>query len=225
MPAYNEEPNICDAVSSFAALDTVDEVIVVDNNSTDQTAQIARQNGATVVPEPRQGYGYACRRGLDEATDRAELAVLVEPDGTFMTRDVQKLLVYADDCDLVLGTRTSSEFIWDEAKMGPFLRWGNWGLAKLIEVLFNTTNLTDVGCTYRLIDADSYEMIRNSLMVGGSHFSPEMIVRASQNNLEMIQIPVNYQPRQGESKITDNRWAAFKLGLIMTWFILRERLS
>src|SRR5438094_3371642 len=84
-PAYNEEAGIAAAVADFGALDAVDEVLVVDNNSRDGTAERALAAGARVVCEPRQGYGNALRRGLADA--RGEDIVLAEPDGTFMAKD------------------------------------------------------------------------------------------------------------------------------------------
>src|SRR5689334_914089 len=115
-PAFNEAPGIAQAVADFAAVPAIDEVLVVDNNSTDGTRDRAIAAGARVVHEPRQGYGHALRRGLREAD--SEYVVLAEPDGTFVGRDVLKLLAYADDFDLVLGTRTTRELIWHGANMG-----------------------------------------------------------------------------------------------------------
>ncbi len=79
--------------------------------------------------------------------------MLAEPDGTFLPEDISKLLVYSDECDAVFGTRTTRELIWHGANMNWFLRWGNWGVAKMVEFLFNTTHLSDVGCSYRLFTA------------------------------------------------------------------------
>ncbi len=77
--------------------------------------------------------------------------MLAEPDGTFLPEDILKLLVYSAECDVVFGTRTTRELIWAGANMARFLRWGNWAVAKLIEALFNTSHLSDVGCTYKLL--------------------------------------------------------------------------
>src|SRR5687768_1490712 len=95
LPAYNEEPNIRQAVEDFFATGVVDEIIVVDNNSRDRTIDEARLTRARVVQESRQGYGHALRRGLREAT--GDLVVLSEPDGTFVARDILKLLAYSED--------------------------------------------------------------------------------------------------------------------------------
>src|SRR5438046_1489950 len=109
-PAYNEERRIAHAVTSFRAEPAIYEVMVVDNNSRDGTRAEAEKAGARIVSETRQGYGFALRRGLAEAS--GDLIVLAEPDGTFRANDVNKLLVYADDFDVVLGTRTNRELIW-----------------------------------------------------------------------------------------------------------------
>src|SRR5689334_11905567 len=165
-PAYNEERGIAQAVSEFASVEAVDEVIVVDNNSRDSTGSRARDAGARVIPERRQGYGHALRRGLADAD--GEYVVLAEPDGTFMAKDVLKLLAYADDFDLVLGTRTTRELIWHGANMGWQLRWGNWIVAKLLQVLFDGPSLSDCGCTLRLVRRSAAQRMLPRFTVGGS---------------------------------------------------------
>src|SRR5450432_1849314 len=169
-PAYNEEAGIAAAVVDFGSIEAVDEVLVIDNNSRDQTATRATDAGARVVREPRQGYGNALRRGLAEA--QGEYIVLAEPDGTFMGKDVLKLLAYADDFDLVLGTRTTRELIWHGANMGWQLRWGNWVVAKFLQVVFGGPSLSDCGCTLRLVRRSAVEQLLPRLTVGGSHFLP-----------------------------------------------------
>lgn len=222
MPAYNEAPNVGDAVESFLNQEIVDEVVVVDNNSSDGTADIAADAGATVVTETQQGYGYACQRALSEANERGDILGLVEPDGTFVAHDVEKLAAYIPDFDFVVGTRTASELIWEDANMGPFLRWGNWFVAKLLEVAHNTSSITDVGCTFRLIRSEAYEQINDRFTVGGSHFSPEMLVRVAQSGISMVEVPVNYRGRKGESKITGDFVPAMKLGFVMIGFTIQE---
>ena len=83
-----------------------------------------------------------------------------------------KLLAYADDFDMVCGTRTTRELIWDQANMGWFLRVGNWAVAKLLQVLHGGPSLSDCGCTLRLTHRAALERIRGELTVGGSHFLP-----------------------------------------------------
>lgn len=222
-PAYNEEPNIEAAVKDFLSLNyhgvpLVDQVLVVNNNSRDRTGELALAAGATVVDETRQGYGNALQRGLKEAT--GELVVLCEPDGTFVARDIMKLLAYSEDFHMVCGTRTTRELIWEGANMGAFLRWGNYAVAKLLEWLYGTCFLSDCGCTFRLIRREAAHRIAPDLHVGRSHFLPNMVIAARQNGLDFIEIPVTYRSRVGESKITGSFKGMFKTGMAMIFLIL-----
>lgn len=200
LPAFNEEANIAEAIADFERCEYVDEIVVVDNNSTDGTAARVVGTRARLVREARQGFGWALRRGLEEA--RGDYLILAEPDGTFLGRDALKLLAYADDFNMVLGTRTTRELIWSEANMGWFLRLGNVLVAKMLEVLHGGPSLSDCGCTFRLVDRTSYERIKPHLSVGGSHFLVDMTICALAQRLGVIEIPVNYRGRVGISKIT-----------------------
>lgn len=223
LPAYNEEPHIRRAVEEFFLPGIVDEVIVVDNNSRDRTAQEAAGTAARVVSEPAQGYGHALRRGLREAS--GDLVILAEPDGTFVGRDVLKLLAYSDDFDMVCGTRTTRELIWAQANMGWFLRVGNWAVAKLVQFLYDGPSLTDCGCTLRLIHRAALERIRDRFTVGGSHFLPEMVILALKHGLRVIEVPVNYRGRVGQSKITGTLTGTLRTGVRMIGLVLRCRVQ
>src|SRR5207248_11218836 len=182
LPTYNERDSIRAAILDFAATNVVDEILVINNNaapgtSEEVTAAIDHVPSDTIVREihePLQGYGHAIRRGLREAS--GDYIVISEPDGTFLGRDTFKLLAYVDDFDVVYGSRTARTFIWRGANMGVWLRWGNWCVAKLMEVLFNSTNLTDVGCTMRLIRREALVKLDDEFTVGGSAFGPEMML-------------------------------------------------
>ena len=156
---------------------------------------------------------------------RAWLAlVLAEPDGTFIGKDVLKLLAYADDFDLVLGTRTTRELIWHGANMGWQLRWGNWIVAKLLQVLFDGPSLSDCGCTLRLIRRAAAQRMLRRFTVGGSHFLPEMVCLALLLGLRIVEVPVNYRRRVGDSKITGSTAAALGVGARMIALVLRYRI-
>ena len=222
LPTYNERDSIRRCIEEMFETEVVDEVVVVNNNAAPGTSEEVARTRAREVFEPRQGYGYAIRRGFREAI--GEYLIVSEPDGTFLGRDVLKLLAYADDFDVVYGSRTARMFIWRGANMGLFLRWGNWAVAKLMEFLFNSTNLTDVGCTTRLIRRSALERIQPYFTVGGSSFGPEMMVLSLICGLKIIQIPVNYLPRVGRSAVTGDFRVAFQLGLKMIWLVLRYRI-
>jgi glycosyltransferase involved in cell wall biosynthesis len=223
LPAYNEEAHIRTAVEDFLASGVVDEVVVVDNNSRDRTVEEARKTPARLVSEHAQGYGHALRRGLREAA--GDLIIMAEPDGTFVGRDVLKLLAYAEDFDMVCGTRTTRELIWEQANMGWFLRIGNWTVAKALQFLYDGPSLTDCGCTLRLIRRSALEQIQDRLTVGGSHFLPEMVILALRRGLRVIEIPVNYRGRVGESKITGTMTGTLRTGFNMIALILRHRIA
>ena len=222
-PAYNEELYIRRAIEDFFIPGIVDEIVVVNNNSRDRTAEEASQTNARVVLETRQGYGFALQRGMREAT--GDLIILAEPDGTFIGRDVLKLLAYSEDFELVCGTRTTRELIWSEANMGWFLRQGNWAVAKMLQLLYNGPSLSDCGCTLRLIHRQALARIQDKFTVGGSHFLPEMVILALKHKIRMIEIPVNYRGRVGESKITGNFKGVLRTGLRMIGLILSYKFS
>jgi len=220
---YAEKDSIRGVIEGFYATGVVDEVLVVNNNAQPGTAEEVAKTPARQVFETRQGYGYASRRGLAEAT--GDLLVLCEPDGTFVPSDITKLLVYSDDCDAVLGTRTTREFLWDGANMGWPLRWGNWAVAKLVEALFNTSHLSDVGCTYRLLTRPTLERIQDRFTVGGSHFGPELMLLVITSGVRFVEVPINYLPRVGTSSVTGDLGKAIRLGITMIVFIVRFRLT
>jgi len=219
---YAERHSIRGTIEGFLATGVVDEVLVVDNNAEPGTHTEVAATAAREVHEPRQGYGFATRRGLAEAT--GDLIVLCEPDGTFMPDDIFKLLVYSDDCDVVFGTRTTRELLWQGANMGFMLKWGNWFLAKVIEVLFNTSHLSDVGCTYRLLRRDALERVQHRFSVGSEHFGPELMLLCITSGLRTVEVPVNYLPRVGVSSVTGSRGKAIRLGMRMAAHIVSFRL-
>jgi glycosyltransferase involved in cell wall biosynthesis len=221
LPTYNEKDSIRAAAIDFQHEGLADEVVVVNNNAAAGTSEEVAGSGARELFEPRQGYGHALLCGIDNSN--ADLIVLAEPDGTFSGHDLLKLLAYSDDVPVVFGTRTSREFIWAGANMGPFLRWGNWAVAKMTEFLFNTTMLTDMGCTYRLFDRRAMERIRPFLKIGGSHFGPQLLLEVIAHGIPFIEVPVNYRRRVGESSVTGDLWKAFRLGLRMITLVLSYR--
>ncbi len=220
---YAERDSIRGVIDGFFATGLVDEVLVVDNNAQAGTGEEVRRTRARLVHEPHQGYGHATRRGLIEA--RGELVVLAEPDGTFLPEDILKLLVYSSECDVVFGTRTTRELIWAGANMARFLRWGNWAVAKLIEALFNTSHLSDVGCTYKLLRRDTARHVAETMKVGGSHAGVEVILLTILSGARFVEVPVNYLPRVGISSVTGSRTKAVLVGLQMIAHVLRLRYS
>ena len=222
LPTYNEKDSIADCIRRFEAIPEVDKVIVINNNAAPGTSEEVATTGAIEIIETTQGYGAAIKRGLREAD--TDLIAVCEPDGTFNPQDLRKLLAFMPDCDLVIGSRTVSNFIWDGANMGWFLQWGNWAVAKFIEVLYNTAYLSDVGCTFRVMTAQEAKEILRRSTLDGSAYGLEMLLIAVITRVRMVQVPVNYHPRVGVSSVTGELGKTISLGLEMIRLTIRMRL-
>lgn len=223
IPAYNEESSLGYVIEDFKG--KVDEIVVVNNNSRDNTEKIASDKGARVLTGSFKGYGDALKFGMDNA--KGDILILTEADGSFFARDLNKILEYLKDADMVLGTRTTKQMIEQAANMNFLLRWGNIFVAKLIELLWlyrNEPRLTDVGCTYRGIWRSAYNDIKKSLIGVGPEFSPEMIIEAMHYNKRIIEIPITYSGRiGGESKFSSNIIANAKTAIRMLKMIFRKK--
>jgi glycosyltransferase involved in cell wall biosynthesis len=224
IPTYREKNSIRDCILRFKYTGLIDEIIVVDNNAESGTFESIIDLNIRIIKEIKQGYGSALKRGLANVT--GDLIVLCEPDGTFFPEDLIKLLVYSQECNVVFGSRTVQTFIWKNANMGSFLRWGNWFVAKLLEVLYNTSYMSDVGCTFRLFDSKVGGFILNKKLSDKSSFGLEMQVEVVKSKkFSYVQIPIRYGPRIGESTITGDFGKSISLGLRMIKIIIVKRFS
>ena len=222
LPTYNELDSIKKVINKFSGLKIFFEIIVINNNASIGTSDEIAQTDAVEIHEKKQGYGSAILRGFYES--KGDLIVVCEPDDTFVAEDIYKLLAYSDSFDVVYGSRTMNDMIWDGANMGWFLRFGNWSVAKLMQILFNTCSLTDVGCTYRLVKRSSMLKILKKSKVLSNFFGPEMMLISILLNLKIIQIPINYRERVGISSVTGSFKKAFILGIQMILLILKFRI-
>lgn len=223
IPTYNEAESIRGVIDGFFETGFVDEVVVIDNNALGNTREEVSKTKARIVHEPKQGYGFALMRGLLEV--KSDLVVMVEADDTFRPVDIEKFLIYSFDFGAVFGTRTSRAAMWDGAFMPYSVRFGNWFWAKIIEVLFNGPVLTDVGCTYKLINRKLLEEVKKYFKYsrGDGTFSPELMIWLLKHNKKIIEIPVIYKKRVGQSGYTGSVWKAVKLGLKMLFVIIKYR--
>jgi hypothetical protein len=223
LTAWNDEEAIGHAVREFKSCPYVHKVIVIDNNSSDATARIAAEAGADeVIIETIAGYGSCCMRALAEASRDADVVVLCEGDMTFSTHDVKKFLAYLENCELVLGTRATQELRDKNTQMDWLLNPGNQIVAKLVQTRFWGTRLTDMGCTYRAIRAETYRRLKGHLRVKGNHFSPHMFIEALKMDMRVIEIPVFFRARMGVSKgVGSNKIKAARVALKMISLIYR----
>jgi glycosyltransferase involved in cell wall biosynthesis len=217
---YNEKETIRGVIEALFKTGYVDEVIAVDNNAVSGTKEEILKTKAKYFHEPKQGIGAGYKRALDEAT--GDLIITIEVDGTYVARDVVKLLAYSDDFDMVCGTRTTSIMIGRGASMGAAVKWANWLYAKMIEVLFNTPNLTDVGCLYRLISKKAYDRIRNVPIDSKNSFTVDWMLYVIRNRISFIEAPVNFKRRVGRSYGAYSTYAAAKVALQMLVVIIKH---
>lgn len=188
------------------------DVIVVDNNSTDSTAQEARDAGAQVIREPRQGYGYACAAGVLAAA-HADILVFLDGDYSFSPADLPLLLspLLEGHADLVLGSRVLGCIA--PGTMPPHQYFGNWLVSHLMQVLYHIS-ITDLG-PYRAIHRQLLMELDMKEMTYG--WPTEMIVKATRRGVRILEVPVKYRScRSGRSKVG----GTIRGSILATWFIL-----
>lgn len=226
IPALNEEeaiPGLVGDVMAVAATPnlpaTVSAVYVVDNGSTDDTAERAKAAGATVVDEPRRGYGRACLSGVLAAED-AEIIALMDGDRSDVPAELPLLLepLLNGEADLVIGSRTTGTH--DPGSLTIQQRFGNRLAAVLLRLLYGV-RVTDIG-PFRVIRRQELLGLDMREMTYG--WSVEMIARAARNGLRVKEVPVTYRNRDGgESKVSGNLQASIRAGYRIIGTIFRVR--
>jgi glycosyltransferase involved in cell wall biosynthesis len=236
MPAFNEELSIKQVVEDFQRQNFVKYVIVIDNKSTDNTVKIAKECGAKVIEKiENKGYSHSLVLGLKEAlkTD-ASIITITESDGTFNGYDLDKMIPYLNNCDMVIGSRQNQVISEKGNQNSGFFVWANFLLAKLIQIKYlsldhmGIINLTDVGCIYRVFKRDALEKIITQLTypgsdkpVGGVGIGLYITMLGIEKDLKIIEIPVTFKRRIGKSKLTGiGKKKTIKIGLQFLWLIL-----
>jgi glycosyltransferase involved in cell wall biosynthesis len=200
LPCLNEEDTVGICVNKikevFAKEKISGEIIVVDNGSTDRSRQICESLGVRVVVEPKLGYGAAYLRGLREA--RASYIIIGDSDNTYDFYDIPKFIeCLRKGSDFVMGSRFKGKM--QKGAMSWTHRYiGNPILSGLTRLFFRT-RLSDIHCGMRAFTSSAYAAMGLSTI--GMEFATEMVVAALQNNFKICEVPVNYYPRKGESKL------------------------
>jgi len=220
LTAYNDEPSIALAVEDFRAHPHVRRVIVVDNNSTDRTAEAATAAGASVVHESRQGYGRCVWRALAEGarSSDTELTLLAEGDMTFRAYDIDKFLAYIPHAEIVNGTRIVEQLRAPRTQLTTFMYYGNFFVGKLLEFKHaGRGTFTDVGTTYKLCRNSALERLLPLLNPAVNlEFNAHFLDTALGNGFEMVECPVTFHERLGVSKGGNtNSLRALKVGMAM----------
>lgn len=241
IPAFNEEPVIEKVVNDYINQKNVEDVYVIDNHSSDNTVKIAEACGASVIKkEKNMGYAHSCVMGLKKSLETdANIIVLTEADGTFTGGDLEKMVPYLDNVDMVIGTREIQVLSEKGNQNKMFYVWGNFLLAKLIQLKFfslqhmGIVSLTDVGCAYRCIRKEALEKIIDQFSnseTGEVLVKPKsglfalfMTMLGIKNDLRVVEIPITFKKRVGISKTqSDKKSKAILYGLEFFWFILRS---
>ena len=236
--AYNEKFAIESVVKDFIGAQNVNQVIVVDNNSSDGTPDIAEKCGAKVIRKDRNmGFAHSFVIGMIESLKtNCNIIVLVEGEGTCNAYDLSRMIPYLDNCDMAVGTRQIQVLSEKGNQIKMVYVWGNYFLAKAIQFKFfsllhmGVVNLTDVGCIYRAIRKESLEKIIHEFtkpdskeVIPGEEFTLFMTIKALRNNLKLVEIPISFKKRVGISKTgSDKKLRAIVIGLKFLWFILRS---
>jgi len=220
LTAYNDEKSIGLSVKDFLGHKFVKRVIVVSNNSQDNTMVVARKTGAIVFNETLQGYGACVYRALAEGLkcNDSEIICLCEGDMTFRSADLDKFMSYIDHADIVNGTRIVDQLQEAGTQITTFIHYGNFAVAKLLESKYlGSVTLTDVGTTYKVIRKSSLKKLLPKLNKNiNLEFNPHFLEEAIKNNLAIVECPINFYPRVGVSKGGNvSNQIAFNLGLRM----------
>lgn len=219
IPAFNEQ-NALGKVLDEIPVDLVREIIVVDNASTDNTAQIAINLGVTLLKESRKGYGNACLKAidyiasLDEPTD---IVVFLDADYSDYPREMNQLLkpIVKDNYDLVIGSRALGDK--ERGSMTIYQVFGNWLATKLIGIFYHI-KFTDLG-PFRAIKFD--KLILLSMQDKNYGWTVEMQIKAAKHKLRCVEVPADYRKRIGFSKVSGTLKGTILAGYKIIWTIFK----
>ena len=215
IPAFNEEESIIKVIADIPEI--VNEVIVVNNNSTDNTEINAKNAGATVLTETQKGYGYACLKGLEyvlNQKENPEIIVFLDGDYSDYPEELTKIVapILNDNIDFVIGSRVKK--LREKGSMTIPQIFGNW-LATTLMSLFFRAKFTDLG-PFRAIKHDKLLALNMEDKTYG--WTIEMQLKALKQKLTYIEVPVNYRNRIGVSKVSGTIKGAIFAGFkILGW--------
>ena len=215
IPAYNEEDSIANVIKDIPTI--VDEVIVVDNNSNDDTAKNATNARATVLTETKKGYGYACLKAMDyisNQTKKPDIIVFLDGDYSDYPEELLKLVepIIKNNTDLVIGARKKE--LRAAHSMTPQQVFGNWLATFLMRILYGA-RFTDLG-PFRAIKYEKLVALHMEDKTYG--WTVEMQLKAVKQKLSYVEIPVKYRQRIGVSKVSGTLKGSIFAGFkILSW--------
>jgi glycosyltransferase involved in cell wall biosynthesis len=223
IPAYNEAGSIHKVIQEIP-VGLATEVIVVDNNSTDETASVARSNGATVLLQPLQGYGNACLKGLEylhekPASEKPEIVVFLDGDYSDYPEKMPELVIpiLNNEADLVIGSRALGNR--EPGSMTLPQIFGNWLATSLLKHFYKV-HFTDLG-PFRAIRYNSLEKLNMQDKTYG--WTVEMQLKAAKYKLRCMEVAVPYRKRIGYSKISGTVKGTILAGYKILYTIFKYR--
>lgn len=217
IPAFNEEQSLPKVI--YEIPDFVDEIIVANNGSTDNTAEIAKKVGATVVTEKERGYGAACLKAIDYIKNKNyEIVVFLDGDYSDYPEELCDIVkpIIQDDFDLVIGSRMLGKR--EKGAMLPQAMFGNW-LATFLIRLFWNYKFTDLG-PFRAIKFDS--LLKLNMADRNFGWTVEMQIKAAKQKMKTTEVPVRYRKRIGKSKVTGTVKGTVKASIKILYLIFRS---
>jgi glycosyltransferase involved in cell wall biosynthesis len=217
IPAYNEEKAIAKVIAEIPSM--VDEILVISNNSTDNTEQVAKNAGATVLSENRKGYGFACLKGMEYISKlevKPDIIVFLDGDYSDYPQELTKLIepIINQNIDFVIGARVAS--LRESGSMTPQQVFGNWLATFLMKVFFGA-KFTDLG-PFRAIKYDKLLQLRMEDKTYG--WTVEMQLKVLKQKMTYVEIPVRYKNRIGVSKVSGTVKGTIMAGIkIIGWIV------
>ncbi len=205
VPCYNEERGISMVIDSVPvktlnAIGYESEIIVIDNNSTDSTAEIARSKGAKVVIEKKQGKGYAMIRGFREIDEKSDIVAMIDGDASYDLRELPRLLEPLENGfgEVIVGSRLHGRI--SQNSMTSLNRLGNWFFTFLSRVGYKT-NVTDVCSGFIAWRKFVIDNIADQLTSDKFSIEMEMIAKLSRSGYTCYSVPISYYKRNGKSNL------------------------
>lgn len=198
IPAFNEEKSIAKVIGDIDR-NLVKDVIVVNNNSTDNTVEVAQNAGATVLTEIRKGYGYACLLGIERTLEnKADIVVFLDGDYSDYPQQIKEVVapILEQNMDMVIGSRALGNR--EKGSMTPQQVFGNWLATRLMKVFYGA-HFTDLG-PFRAIKSSSLAQLKMADKTYG--WTIEMQIKAAKHKMKFCEVPVKYRKRIGVSKVS-----------------------
>ena len=218
IPVIGNSDSIFNVIQELDATGYADEIVVVDMGVDEETLGKIKKTRARIITQKADGVGRAIKTGI--INTKADLLIIADADGTFKGKDISKLLSYSEDFDTVFGSRTHIPLAGKGSGMTLLRRLVEDLYAKIICILFLSSNLTDVGCAFRLTNRKGWQSVAKKCKSNSEIFLTEWLIMAAKNKVRFIEVPVSYSaPKTITSK--DNFYHLTVRALLIFYLIFK----